>query len=107
MNIITALLNSLNSLIILRPLAIKFNVVDYPTERKNHAGNIPLLGGLCGFLGLLILLLTVSSGLAILLIGSFIEKNFTASSFPVFLIFFLFYLFIKIYNNSQKIVKRY
>ena len=55
----------------------------------------------------LILLLIVSSGLAILLIGILIEKNFPALSFPVFLILFLFYLFIRIYNNCEKKVKRY
>jgi len=55
MNIITAFLTSLISLIILRPLAIKFNLVDYPTKRKKHTGNIPLVGGICVFLGLLIL----------------------------------------------------
>ena len=59
------------------------------------------------FLENLILLLTVSSGLAILLIGSLIEKNFPALSFPVFIILFLFYLFIRVYNNSEKKVKRY
>ena len=53
--IITAFLTSFILLIILRPLAIKFNLVDYPTERKNHTGNIPLIGGICVFLGLLIL----------------------------------------------------
>ena len=73
-------------------------------SRKNHIHQF--LENL-GFFKKLILFLTVSSGLAILLIGSFIENNFTALSFPVFLIFFLFYLFIKIYNNSEKIVKRY
>ena len=55
----------------------------------------------------LILLLIVSSGLAILLIGSFIQNNFPALSFSVFLILFLFYLFIRMYNNSEKKVKRY
>ena len=60
-----------------------------------------------GFSKKLILLLTVSSGLAILLIGSLIENNFPALSFPVFIILFLFYLFIRIYNNSEKKVKRY
>ena len=44
MNMIVAFLISMILLIILRPLAIKFNLVDYPTERKNHRGNIPLLG---------------------------------------------------------------
>ena len=52
--IITALLTSLILLIILRPLAIKYNLVDCPNERKNHNGNIPLIGGICVFLGLLI-----------------------------------------------------
>ena len=51
--IITAFLTSLITLIIFRPLAIKLNLVDYPTERKNHIGNIPLIGGICVFLGLL------------------------------------------------------
>ena len=52
--IINAFLTSLISLIILRPIAIKFNLVDYPDERKTHIGNIPLIGGICIFLGLLI-----------------------------------------------------
>ncbi len=54
LNIIIAFLTSLISLIILRPLAIKYNFVDYPTKRKNHTGNIPLIGGGCVFLGCLI-----------------------------------------------------
>ena len=53
LTIITAFLTSLISLIILRPLAIKYNLVDYPTERKNHTGNIPLVGGVCVFFGLI------------------------------------------------------
>ena len=60
-----------------------------------------------GFSKKLILLLIVSSGLAILLIGILIENNFPALSFPVFLILFLFYLFIRIYKNSGKQVKKY
>ena len=52
--IITAFLSSLITLIVLRPLAIKFNLVDYPTERKTHHGNIPLFGGICVFIGLLV-----------------------------------------------------
>jgi UDP-GlcNAc:undecaprenyl-phosphate/decaprenyl-phosphate GlcNAc-1-phosphate transferase len=52
--IITSFITCLISLIIFRPLAIKYNLVDYPTERKNHTGNIPLIGGVCIFLGCLI-----------------------------------------------------
>ena len=46
LNIITAFLTSMISLIILRPFAIKFNVVDYLTERKKHIGNISPVGGI-------------------------------------------------------------
>ena len=60
-----------------------------------------------GFSNKIILLLIFSSGLAILLIGSFIENNFPALSFPVFLTLFLFYLFLRAYNNSDKKFKRY
>ena len=60
-----------------------------------------------GFSKKLILLIIISSGLAILLIGRLIENNFPALSFPVFLILFLSYLFIRIYNNFEKKVKRY
>ena len=54
LNIITAFITSLIALIIIRPLAIKFNLLDYPTIRKNHTGNIPLVGGVCICLGILI-----------------------------------------------------
>lgn len=54
MEIISAFLVSITLLIILRPFAIKFKLVDYPSERKNHTGNIPLIGGVCVFFGLLI-----------------------------------------------------
>ena len=60
-----------------------------------------------GFSKKLILLLIISSGLAMLLIGIFIENNFPALSFPVFLILFLLYLFIRIYNASEKKIKRH
>lgn len=71
-------------------------------ERKNH---IHLYLENLGFSKILILLLTVSSGLAILLIKSLIENTFLAPSFTVFIILFLFYLFIRIYNDSEKKVK--
>lgn len=35
----------------LRPLARKFGLVDKPDERKRHRGRVPLIGGLCFFLG--------------------------------------------------------
>ena len=90
LSIIITFLTSLISLIILRPIAIKFNLVDYPAERKTHAGNIPIVGGIGYFPN-----------------RKSYRKNFPAISFPVFIILFLFYLFIRIYNNSEKKVKRY
>lgn len=44
---------TLFSLIFLRPLAIKLKLVDIPTDRKNHRGQVPSIGGICIFIGLL------------------------------------------------------
>jgi UDP-GlcNAc:undecaprenyl-phosphate GlcNAc-1-phosphate transferase len=38
-------------ILILRPLANKFNLVDKPDERKTHDGHIPLIGGIAIYLG--------------------------------------------------------
>ena len=51
--IIIAFLTSLISLILLRPIAIKLKLVDFPTKRKDHIGNIPLIGGICIYLGVI------------------------------------------------------
>lgn len=53
LNIICAFLTTLIFLTILRPLAVMFKLVDYPTKRKDHVGNIPLIGGICIFFGIL------------------------------------------------------
>ena len=44
-------------IVLLRPLAIAVGLVDIPTRRKSHSGNIPLIGGIAIFLGSLIALL--------------------------------------------------
>jgi UDP-GlcNAc:undecaprenyl-phosphate GlcNAc-1-phosphate transferase len=49
--VVYAFFVSLLSLILLRPLAIKYKLVDYPNERKKHTGNVPLIGGISVFLG--------------------------------------------------------
>lgn len=50
----------------LRPLAERLGLVDSPDQRKRHRGRIPLIGGLCFFLGTL-------AGLAYLgYLGSFV-----------------------------------
>ena len=42
------------SIKVLRPIAIKFNLVDIPSHRKQHQGQIPLIGGLTIFAGLIL-----------------------------------------------------
>ena len=38
----------------IKPFAIKFGLVDKPNERKKHVGNIPLIGGVAIFIGVVI-----------------------------------------------------
>jgi len=40
-------------IVLLRPVAISIGLVDIPSERKSHSGNIPLIGGLSIFVGAL------------------------------------------------------
>ena len=44
---------TLIALIVLRPISIKFKLIDYPSSRKKHIGNIPLIGGISIFAGLI------------------------------------------------------
>lgn len=44
---------------LLQPLAIRLGLVDLPHGRKQHEGQIPLIGGIAMFLGLLFALLTL------------------------------------------------
>jgi UDP-GlcNAc:undecaprenyl-phosphate GlcNAc-1-phosphate transferase len=43
-------------IVLLRPLAISIGLVDVPSSRKSHSGNIPLIGGMAIFVGALIAL---------------------------------------------------
>jgi UDP-GlcNAc:undecaprenyl-phosphate GlcNAc-1-phosphate transferase len=40
------------AILVLRPLAERVGLVDHPNERKQHSGQIPLIGGLAVFLGM-------------------------------------------------------
>ena len=42
------------SLLLLRPISPNLKLIDYPNDRKKHEGNIPLIGGICIFIGVLI-----------------------------------------------------
>jgi UDP-GlcNAc:undecaprenyl-phosphate/decaprenyl-phosphate GlcNAc-1-phosphate transferase len=44
---------------LLRPLALRLDLTDTPDVRKQHQGNIPLIGGLAMLMGLLVGLLTL------------------------------------------------
>jgi len=45
--------------VLLRPLALRLDLIDTPDIRKQHQGNIPLIGGLAMLMGLLVGLLTL------------------------------------------------
>lgn len=60
-----------------KPLALKVGLVDKPNHRKLHEGSVPLVGGLCVFLSILISVLifmpfTVSSIIYVLLAGAMV-----------------------------------
>lgn len=48
-----AVIVTLVAIFSLRPLAPRLGLVDKPDERKRHRGRVPLIGGLCFFLGTL------------------------------------------------------
>ncbi|CAM4123198.1 UDP-N-acetylglucosamine--undecaprenyl-phosphate N-acetylglucosaminephosphotransferase [Pseudoalteromonas byunsanensis] len=45
---------SLVTISLVRPVAIRFNLVDKPNERKKHEGHIPLIGGIAVFSSVLV-----------------------------------------------------
>ena len=49
-----AFLTSIFAIKVLLPLAPQIGLIDYPTDRKNHNGAIPLIGGISIFTGVLI-----------------------------------------------------
>ena len=48
---VIALAVTLFAIFSLRPVARRVGLVDRPDERKRHRGRVPLIGGLCFFLG--------------------------------------------------------
>ena len=49
---VIAFIATITSIIVLRPLSYRFGLVDTPSERKYHQGNVPLIGGLAMFIGI-------------------------------------------------------
>ena len=54
-----ALVSAFLAIKVLRPIAVYFNLVDIPTDRKQHVGHIPLIGGLSIYVGVLVAILAV------------------------------------------------
>ena len=42
---------------LLRSFAISINLVDYPSNRKQHTGSVPLIGGIAMYIGLVVSIL--------------------------------------------------
>ncbi|TWI01763.1 UDP-N-acetylglucosamine 2-epimerase/undecaprenyl-phosphate alpha-N-acetylglucosaminyl 1-phosphatetransferase,TIGR02380 [Luteimonas cucumeris] len=81
-----ALAVTLFAIFSIRPVARRFGLVDRPDERKRHRGRIPLIGGLCVFLGLLVglgylgyldrfAMSLVAGGMLVMLIGVVDDLN--------------------------------
>jgi len=51
---LTAFVVSVLVIVICRPLAVKFDLVDKPNDRKQHKGSIPLIGGVAVFVGTMV-----------------------------------------------------
>jgi UDP-GlcNAc:undecaprenyl-phosphate GlcNAc-1-phosphate transferase len=51
---VVAILSSTTALLFLYPYAESIGLVDRPSQRKQHVGNIPLIGGLAAFFGVLV-----------------------------------------------------
>ncbi len=80
--VLAAFLLTAALVLLLRPLAFKVGLVDRPTARKTHAGEIPLIGGLAIFLGTGIALLaygllTEQGKMLLLPISIFLAAGFT------------------------------
>lgn len=61
---LTAFLVTIFGIFLIKPLALRLNLVDVPGGRKHHHGEIPLVGGIAMFLGLMFALLTLSISLS-------------------------------------------
>lgn len=74
--------------IILRPMAKKIGLVDKPSKRKTHSGNVPLIGGVCIFVGFFLSIffeIKDDNVLIAILVGSFfiLILGFIDDCFPL------------------------
>ena len=74
---IFALIATIISIIVFRPLSYRLGLVDVPSERKQHQGSVPLIGGLAMFIGISLGLfssniINIEENLMFFFVGSFI-----------------------------------
>ena len=74
---VIAFIATITSIIVLRPLSYRFGLVDTPSERKYHQGNVPLIGGLAMFIGITLgffssHLINIEENLIFFFMGSFV-----------------------------------
>ncbi|ACV26338.1 undecaprenyl-phosphate alpha-N-acetylglucosaminyl 1-phosphate transferase [Kangiella koreensis] len=53
LSLVLSVIISFSAILVLRPLAVNWGLVDTPDNRKQHSGNIPLIGGLAIYLSTL------------------------------------------------------
>lgn len=87
--VVTALM-----VVLLRPLAISVGLVDIPSGRKSHSGNIPLIGGMAIFVGAL---------LALAAQYGFGGDDLPSSSFPAFFGAALVLLVVGAWDDYQEL----
>jgi len=75
-------------IIVIRPIAIRLKLIDYPDDRKQHKGEIPLIGGVGIFFGVITYLVYLP------------EENFTIN---IILIFTFFVLILGVYDDLKNI----
>ncbi|MDO6764787.1 UDP-N-acetylglucosamine--undecaprenyl-phosphate N-acetylglucosaminephosphotransferase [Agarivorans sp. 1_MG-2023] len=62
LSLLVAFLGTYSAIKVLKPIAIKHELVDKPNERKLHVGSIPLIGGLAVYVGFVLSLLVIAQG---------------------------------------------
>jgi UDP-GlcNAc:undecaprenyl-phosphate GlcNAc-1-phosphate transferase len=82
-------------IVVLRPLAISIGLVDIPSGRKSHSGNIPLIGGMAIFIGALVSL--------IVQYGFVTNELLFSSSLPAFFCAALVLLIVGAWDDYQEL----
>jgi len=105
-------LSTLISIIIIRPIAIKLKLIDYPDDRKRHQGEVPLIGGVSIFVGVIVSLaylleeniiinIILTSTFLVLIVG--IYDDFKNIKPKIKLFIQLFLVVITVYLSEIKI----